>query len=342
MTSEKESFISFDATTRCDRGCSHCSYESTPEGIDFTVEKTQKVVRLIEESGFPTVINITGGGEPLLNKDLPEIVNLISASPFVSRISLVTSGFRTPKERKNLKDALKNAKDGKLKVVLSFHLFSGEHKKRMTDTIRFLLKPKNRLVKDFSIKTTLALSAKERTLGVLNGIFNRFEVYSYLIDPKGLKRIKMFHFEKKIYSKKYYDHLFALAHFTDCWFWQEETDKGILVTAQPLASKGRAKKQPGISGHFKPHCPTMVKPEKIEIDIDVNGSIFPSAGCNSKAYPNLSIATLDDSWQKVMAIRDHFAQQMLSALLADKRPYDHPNNICSLCSKIKAEEDVLV
>jgi MoaA/NifB/PqqE/SkfB family radical SAM enzyme len=339
MTNGNEMHLTVSATTRCDRGCSHCSFESTPTGIDFTLEQAKRVADLIIDSGAQTIVNITGGGEPLLNQDLPEIVRLISQPLNVIALILITSGFRTREERKILKHVIKSVENKRLRIAVSFHQFSKDHIKRITDSIRFLLQQRNRYVKSFDIKTTVALERKENTLGILNGIFNKFDIYPFIIEPEGTKRFKMDRFEKIAWSEDYAEYLFGLAHFMDCWFWQEDSRKWILVTTQPLEAMGRAKNLPSQQRYFEPYCPAMIRPKKISLKIDVNGGIYPSSCCHPKAYPNLAVATLEDNWPTVLTKRNQFSDKILRLLLADKRMYDHPNHICSLCSRIKKELD---
>jgi len=339
MENGKETYVSINATTRCDRGCLHCSFESTPIGIDFTAEKAKKVRDLINNSDLQTIICLTGGGEPLLNHDLSEIVKVLAASKMVRRINLVTSGFKTHDERKLLKKTIKMGRE-KIMVVISFHIFAKDHLERITETIRYLLQLKNSYLRAFEVKTTVALKKKENTLGVLHRIFNKFDIYSYLVQMWPEERIvDLPRFESKIYSEKKEEFLFGLAHFFNCTYWQEDSDRWVIVNIQPLSSIGRAKNLSKNQHHFEDHCPTMTEPDNFKIKIDANGNVYPASCCHSKAYPNLAIATIDDEWQTIYARRKRFAEQTLKMLLADKSMYDHPNNICSLCAKIKAELD---
>ncbi|MGQ4833453.1 MAG: GTP 3',8-cyclase MoaA [Candidatus Asgardarchaeia archaeon] len=83
---------------------SQCSRAYSKNGIkQMTTDEIERVVRVAAELGIKK-IKITGG-EPLIRKDIVEIVNRISKINGIEEVSMVTNGLLLEKYAKKLKDA---------------------------------------------------------------------------------------------------------------------------------------------------------------------------------------------------------------------------------------------
>lgn len=95
-------------TTRCNRGCWFCMFSSTPCGLDMRLEDTKRTADVLSElkSQYPEVnleILLTGGGENLLLKDLPERVELFSSIQ-PNMLRMITSGVNSDEEGQRFLD----------------------------------------------------------------------------------------------------------------------------------------------------------------------------------------------------------------------------------------------
>ena len=88
-------YLRISVTDRCNFRCVYCMPVSgvpwqSPAAI-MTFEEIAEVVRVAASQGINEV-RLTGG-EPLVRKDLPELVSLINAIPGIDDISLTTNGI---------------------------------------------------------------------------------------------------------------------------------------------------------------------------------------------------------------------------------------------------------
>ncbi len=100
-------YLRLSVTDRCNFRCSYCM---PPEGVDFksheeilTYEDMIFFVRVAAQVGI-SKIRLTGG-EPLVRKDLPDLVRQLSAIEGVNDISLTTNGVLLPRFAGALRDA---------------------------------------------------------------------------------------------------------------------------------------------------------------------------------------------------------------------------------------------
>ncbi len=124
MKSSRLIDIQIFITSRCDRGCRHCMFKSNNiDPIDFNPDMAELLVKRLAESNTKAIIHLTGGGEPLMNTGLPDIVQKLCTSPTINSCRLITSGFiANEKEKDRLAKAI-SVGNGKLSVNLSFHHF---------------------------------------------------------------------------------------------------------------------------------------------------------------------------------------------------------------------------
>ncbi len=124
----KVTYLRISVTDRCNLRCVYCM---PAEGITWQAhenilhyEEIAQVVRLAAEHGV-SEIRLTGG-EPLIRKNLPELVQMIASIPGISDISLTTNGLLLEEQAERL------AKAGLTRINVSLDTFSPEKFARIT------------------------------------------------------------------------------------------------------------------------------------------------------------------------------------------------------------------
>lgn len=93
-------------TDRCNLRCVYCMPEDVaflPRAELLTFEEIERVTRVGTTLGIDK-IRLTGG-EPLLRRDLPKLVELLAAVPGLTDIGLTTNGILLAREARRLRDA---------------------------------------------------------------------------------------------------------------------------------------------------------------------------------------------------------------------------------------------
>jgi cyclic pyranopterin phosphate synthase len=92
-------------TRRCNLDCIYCHREGVSEGgeEEMTPEEIERIIRLCASSGIRRV-KLTGG-EPLLRRDIQEIVSRISAVPGIQDLSMTTNGVLLGEHARSLREA---------------------------------------------------------------------------------------------------------------------------------------------------------------------------------------------------------------------------------------------
>ncbi|MGM9930570.1 GTP 3',8-cyclase MoaA [Pradoshia sp.] len=93
---------------RCNLRCQYCmpadqEYTFLPKEELLTFEEIERTASVFAELGVKK-IRLTGG-EPLLRRDLPVLVNMLSSIKGIEDIALTTNGILLPKQAKALKEA---------------------------------------------------------------------------------------------------------------------------------------------------------------------------------------------------------------------------------------------
>jgi GTP 3',8-cyclase len=121
-------YIRISITDRCNLRCVYCM---PPEGIPWKhhdqimrYEEIAAVVRVAAENGIREV-RLTGG-EPLVRKDLADLVRMISAIPGIEDISLTTNAVLLEKQARALAEA------GLQRVNISLDTLNPDKFKRIT------------------------------------------------------------------------------------------------------------------------------------------------------------------------------------------------------------------
>jgi cyclic pyranopterin phosphate synthase len=100
-------YLRISLTDRCDLRCSYClppegqDYEAPPDWLTF--DEITQVVRSMASMGLRKV-RLTGG-EPLLRRNLPEVIAKIRAIQGIEQITLSTNATQLAKHAQALKDA---------------------------------------------------------------------------------------------------------------------------------------------------------------------------------------------------------------------------------------------
>lgn len=82
--------LRISVTQRCNLNCIYCHREgNTGTGKEMSTDEIARITKICADSGISKV-KITGG-EPMLRKDLPEIIKNISYIPCVSEVSMTTN-----------------------------------------------------------------------------------------------------------------------------------------------------------------------------------------------------------------------------------------------------------
>ncbi|HEY9577199.1 MAG TPA: radical SAM protein, partial [Pseudobacillus sp.] len=103
--------IRISLTDQCNFRCSYCmpaetfgtDYPFMPKEQYLTFEEIIRVVQAVIELGVEKV-RLTGG-EPLLRKNLPELIRGLYTGTAIKDIALTTNGVLLPKYAKELKNA---------------------------------------------------------------------------------------------------------------------------------------------------------------------------------------------------------------------------------------------
>ncbi len=341
MGKQRNIFIGIETTTRCNRHCRHCSFDSTEEGVDFTSRKTEKLISHIEKNNLRSNICLSGGGEPLMNPQLPDIAKIISDSPLTEELHLVTSGLRNNTEEKRLEKVIQNVDHEKFLLHLSFHIYSPGFLKRFESTVKFLLESR---LNYFHIKATVGKKRPEGPLDAvhkhLEDVFEKLGIRLFIIEPGNWTCFHTQLFSRTIYNEEFKGLLEDMAFWPLCWYAHFSKRKAILVKSQALYQEGRAKKLGNLAFPYNQsyYCPTIFQKKTASLHLDVMGNFYPAGDCLPKTYPHMTIGTVDDKFKGVLKRQGLLADKMLRLILTDKRMYDKKNNICFLCSRIKAEQ----
>src|SRR5580658_4221931 len=88
-------YLRVSVTDRCNFRCVYCMPEEgapvSPKADILSADEIVRVVRIASSLGM-SKIRLTGG-EPLVRKDITDIVHRIAALPGVSELSMTTNGF---------------------------------------------------------------------------------------------------------------------------------------------------------------------------------------------------------------------------------------------------------
>ena len=100
-------YLRVSVTDRCNFRCVYCmpedGYPVSPKDEMLTFEELARLVHIAADLGM-TKIRLTGG-EPLVRKDLPELISQIRRHPAITDLSCTTNGFLLPELAEKLAKA---------------------------------------------------------------------------------------------------------------------------------------------------------------------------------------------------------------------------------------------
>src|SRR5436309_1197256 len=103
----KFSYLRLSVTDACNFKCTYClpnGYQKIPDADSFlTIPEVKNLVRAFAEMGT-WKIRITGG-EPTLRRDLLQMIEVISHTPGIQKVSLSTNGYRLKALARLLREA---------------------------------------------------------------------------------------------------------------------------------------------------------------------------------------------------------------------------------------------
>nr|VFJ78252.1 MAG: cyclic pyranopterin phosphate synthase [Candidatus Kentron sp. FW] len=100
--------LRISVTDRCNFRCLYCmpnheAYHFLPQERLLTFEEIVAVARIVCDLGV-TKLRVTGG-EPLLRRDLPVLIEKLASIPGIRSIAMTTNGYFLPDKLQSLKDA---------------------------------------------------------------------------------------------------------------------------------------------------------------------------------------------------------------------------------------------
>jgi hypothetical protein len=134
--------LTFSITDRCKgRNCSFCSTDAQSQGEDFFTKKENLLFEQLDDFNGEFRVCITGGGEPLLARNLYRIShNLFTCKNFCG-LGIVTSGAdpNDKKEWRRMTAILSESFAKDIRPCLSFHEFGSNFDRRFRETLKFIL-----------------------------------------------------------------------------------------------------------------------------------------------------------------------------------------------------------
>lgn len=108
---KRPTLVNLEVTKTCNAFCSFCNYYLTPKNEKRLIDYS-RIIQKVK----PFVVSITGG-EPLLRKDLEQIIKKIKKSHWGCYVGMITNGALLTKERAR---SLRNAGLDQISISLDF------------------------------------------------------------------------------------------------------------------------------------------------------------------------------------------------------------------------------
>lgn len=337
--------VTADMTTACNRGCTHCAFRSDMnEPAHLEVETVARLISQINNLDYgEQQVNLcfTGGGEPLFNPHLPDIVRLYfdKLGGKISWIKIVTSGLvsESEKEKAQIEKILGMDGAGSVHFCLSFHAFSDKATRRLTDTLSLLIeKGRTALIsinlyssrenfrETYRMLYDCLAEAEKRTDSSIQHLL--VETWGYEFGWQG--------YTQRAWSMKTFHQLSANSFGIPCHLLIKGKNNEIRLVINPfsIANKGRAKslnqKTWGGGG-----CPYIFafRPYRDEIHLSVDGSLFPS--CDCMAAEHLRLNAIGSDLRKIIKLRRILSRDLFRWLLLSGIDIS-PGKLCEACRKV--------
>lgn len=340
------------ATTGCDTGCGHCSQNSSMQNqVHFTPELAEKLISDLDKKNQEVVFIITGGGEPLLNPYIVEILDIFIQYDGTDTIHLITSGFLEKEvlRKKRLGEIIGlNKSKEKLIIHQSFNLYHPSFSERLQNMTSFMLE--NRLQSSVFTETCISIENAEDTLSTEKSILkalalkNGYSFYAlpinqvlgeskFPLDSSAPIRFETLCF---LYTKAYLSNTYYVIK-------KPSGGEGLVVFSmpKPLEKSGRGKYLPD-SGLARVVCTPMLDSDDSSLIIAPDGSVYPDCGCYPEELMRLGKLGVDNIFDMIDK-KLEFSSQIFRRFLANKKLCQfETDEVCLICKQMIAERGLIV
>jgi organic radical activating enzyme len=339
-------------TNICDTGCRHCIEDSgMKNALYFQPSMAQAIVKEARRRRWDLSILITGGGEPLLCKNLEVIVQIFKSYERLSFFFINTSGFlKEEKERERRFRKIFSDKDLSLHIGLSYNLYHPSFPERFSNVAEALMAmhAKNFLMLRACVSSENAQETNRRIARDVEGLAKSVRG-KYFCLPIGRSLPGKFNIEKLAYlleNEKYgstqADKLGFEAEVCDHWY-AIKTERGgllIMVEHYSLIAGGRAFRLEE-TPYDNAYCPGLAYPYDFdEITVDANGFAYPEQCCHPDQIMCLGQIGKDSLGEIVLRKRN-FREQITKLLLMDKRRFSWGSpEMCQACRQICSQKTI--
>lgn len=357
--------ITLSITDRCKgRGCSFCATDAKPKGADFSTEKEELFFEQLDDFNGHFRVCITGGGEPLLARNLYRLShNLFTCKNFCG-LGLVTSGADPDdkKEWKRLTAILSEPFAKHIHPCLSFHEFGNNFGRRFRESMKFIFTQTK--VRSVGIKLIHGIKigfAYQKMYDALNDVvgsiceeknsmkyFIRQHIQFDYEDENFLEFLRSDWLAERIryYSLKNTMEIVGqlLQHTCFCLFFEQgKEDEGILIDITPQkisGCHGRGKNNqnavPGESacGIFNARHP-WERRQISRLSLQSDGYYYPSCSCPKGSITHLGSVGDGSLMDKAQRGYDFF--RLMQAEMSGRREEFIDKDPCAECMEVWAK-----
>lgn len=351
----KTIYLGTDVCGLCDRGCWHCIHSSDmTRGGDIQFDIFGLLSEDLKRRRYKNInLEISGGGEPMLKKDLPEILDFLFGQ-FGNKLAvcLNTSGVLSDnkEEEERLVKILHDCPKRNIRLRLSFNLFNRTFSQRLSNTLRIVAE-RTKLT-EVVINMCLSFRNAQKTHEEFYKALNKrgevatdpFLVFDGTPDD-GLDAfvIEDEYFETKVWSKERLELLTMKAYCYDSlnfMFYRGKRAVCLPITSGFVKRRGRAINiYDRISSVNLHSCEVLTRgawDELSDIDciyISSKGFYHPAFTCINRHEMNIGKigeVSIKDALRQKRIIRS----SMHGRLLLEEATCTI-DNICDACSRIK-------
>lgn len=350
---QKNIGITLYPTTRCDTGCSHCLDDcnmSNPR--DFSPAMAQQIVDELEKENARLALFLTGQGEPLMNQNLPNILDVFSAYKNTYRIAMVTSGFTDKDElrRRNFEALLQRSYYDQIFVDHSFNLFHPSFPERLKNAIKMLVDAEHRRL--LTVRMCVAGDNYDETWqslwDSLADVTNELGLvyYRQIVGMDEDSRKEHFPYVTKLIKESGRFRDWAV-DFESALIPQWHTigygsmkGPSLFVKAEAilLEKAGRASKTSliAVDSFVCELFKNLDIGNSVPLTIDSEGNIYPACDC-----PMIIGKVGQDSIIELAKRKEKFSEKIWREILADKRMFElGTRNICRICESIVVKQNM--
>jgi organic radical activating enzyme len=332
-------YISVITTDKCNRGCRHCStMAKATNGSHFTTEMTEKLLSKLGLLRDRVIICYTGGGEPFLNPQMLDILDLAFSYKKLHHVQIVTSGFiKKDPEFEIFSQLLSRKYIQQIEFNFSFNIYNDTFPERLENTLGAFLKSR---AYGANIKLVLASRGMKKTHDSLHAVFKKLEIEPFLVnfhDKSFLYAIKSGFYNDEIINPYFYRFARGEAHLYDCLYAFRSKKYGtkvIITRPQPLICEGRAENIKDMT-YGSGKCFLFAKKVRRSLEINEKSQWFPSCDCQTQK--NMAIGNLDDDIAEILKRKKALSRKLLKIILSDKRTTRRKFHWCELCQNLKYE-----